>query len=92
MKKPDFTKLGVFAIIALIAFIAEKRKYVLVRDEDVVIKELRKLHEEYNSTFNKNDRDNLALQVIIIIENNANLRLPSDLESFVLTSMVTPTE
>lgn len=92
MKKPDFTKLGVFAVIALIAFIAEKRKYVLAREEDMAIKELRKLHEEYNSTFNKNDRENLAMQVIIIIENNVNLRLPSDLESFVMTSMVTPTE
>lgn len=92
MKKLNFVKLGVFLILVSIAFIADRSQRSVIKDQDLIVAQLRLLHEEYRSSFSKTDRDRIARRAIDLIEGNAEVHLPSDLTSFVVVTMTTPTE
>ncbi len=92
MRKPNFAKIGVFLILGGIAFIVDQQNKANTKGQDRVIAELRVLYQEYNSSFSKTERDVIARRAIDLIEGNANVHLPSDLNGFVVTSLTTPLE
>lgn len=92
MRKPNFLKLGILLIMGAIAFITDNRNMVPSEMSNHVIEELRSLHNEYNRSYGIEEKGNIAKKVVSLMENNAHIKLPNDLQNFVMFTMTSPIE
>jgi uncharacterized protein YbbC (DUF1343 family) len=92
MKKPNFAKLGVFLILGSIVFIADRSQRSVIKDQERIIAELRVLHSSYRSTFSREEKERISRKALDLIDGNTELRLPNDLNQFVVVTLTVPIE